>query len=245
MHITYGLTTLGGIMAIDGIWLASASKRRLILLKEIISKNGYDVELASKSLVKEEQKPSYSTLKENVYSITRMKLENAIAEISLGRLEQLNFNKSRNILTNKISIVSDTLVEDPDSFSQIFGKASDKLEALSMLKRLSGRRHNVWTSTGLIIHKSIKNNFKQIPDITSGEWLGFIWTDYSTVEIEELSDDILIDLINSNSWVGKAGAYDLDGKMSEFAKVIKGEKITVLGFSSKAIINLEDFLKIK
>ena len=137
-----------------------------------------------------------------------------------------------------ITIVSDTLVEDPDSFEQMFGKALDILEAARMLKSLSGRKHKVWSSTGLIIHKNL--DFNQTPDFEFGDWLGYIWTDYSTVQIDELSDVTLFELLNSNSWEGKAGAYDLDGKMSKYARVKDGEKITVLGLSSSAIKNLEN-----
>ena len=139
----------------------------------------------------------------------------------------------------------DTIVEDPDSFEQLFGKAEDILEAVSMLKRLSGRRHKVWTSTGLIIHKSVIDSleFNMSPELIFGEWLGYIWTEYSTVEIEELGEDSLHQLLQSNSWKGKAGGYDLDGQMSKYAEVIDGEKITVLGFAAAAIKNLEKIIE--
>ena len=52
----------------------------------------------------------------------------------------------------------DIEVEDPDSFEQMFGKALDILEAARMLKSLSGRKHKVWSSTGLIIHKNLDFN---------------------------------------------------------------------------------------
>ena len=71
------------------------------------------------------------------------------------------------------------------------------LEAASMLKRLSGRRHKVWTSTGLIVHNSVIDSlkFNISPELIFGEWLGYIWTEYSTVEIEELGDDSLHQLL--------------------------------------------------
>ena len=149
-------------------------------------------------------------------------MENAILEISLGRLNELNFGSNIPNFSKIITIVSDTIVEDPDSFEQMFGKASDILEATRMLKTLSGRKHKVWSSTGLIIHKTL--DFNNAPDFEFEDWLGYIWTDYSTVEIDELTDENLFELLNSNSWEGKAGAYDLDGKMSKYAEVKDGEK---------------------
>ena len=225
-------------MGLEGIWLASASKRRSILLEELISKENVGIKLVCSPLIEDEISPKKPSLKETVFSITKMKMQNAFLEISLGRLQELNFGEDVKDYSKIITIVSDTLVEDPDSFEQVFGKASDILEAAAMLKSLSGRKHKVWSSTGLIIHKLF--NFNQTPDFEFEEWLGYIWTDYSTVEIDELSEDVLFELLNSNSWEGKAGAYDLDGMMSKYARVKDGGKITVLGLSSTAINYLQD-----
>ena len=40
-------------------------------------------------------------------------------------------------------IVSDTMLQDPDSDDLAMGKANDAMEAAAMLHRLSGRRHRV------------------------------------------------------------------------------------------------------
>ena len=222
-------------MALEGIWLASASKRRYAILNALKSEKNYQISIIAEPLLEDEIKPSFPTLKESVFSVNKMKLENAMMEISLGRLKQLNFKNCENV----VSIVSDTLVEDPNTYEQIFGKPDDELEALNMLKSLSGRRHKVWSSTGIIIHDSLNLKINQRPEIISGNWLGYVWTDYSIVEFEDFTDEVLMKLLQSNSWVGKAGAYDLDGKMSKYSKLISGEKINVLGFSENAINTLE------
>ncbi len=228
-------------MSIGGIWLASASERRAILLKKLISTKNSAIKLACTPLIEDEKTPKCSNLEETVSSIAKMKMENALLEISLGRLERLDFDEPIN---NIVTLVSDTIVEDPDSFEQLFGKAEDMLEAASMLKRLSGRRHKVWTSTGLIIHKTVANllELNLPPEIVFGEWEGHICTDYSTVEIEDLEEDTLHQLLHSNSWKGKAGGYDLDGQMSKYAEVIDGKEITVLGLATTAITILEKII---
>ncbi|MAT48472.1 MAG: hypothetical protein CMA27_01420 [Euryarchaeota archaeon] len=230
-------------MGINGIWLASASERRAILLGDLIFEEKMNIKLVNTPLIEDEIEPKKATLKETVFSITKMKMKSALLEISLGRLEKLELDCDGN-LTKTITLVSDTLVEDPDSFEEVFGKPSDKLEAVSMLKRLSGRKHKVWSSTGIIVHKSLEFQFDKMPEIEFGDWLGYIWTEYSTVEIKELSDEILFELIDSNSWNGKAGAYDLDGPMSKYAEVKNGEKFTVLGIASIAIDTLKQIFKI-
>jgi predicted house-cleaning NTP pyrophosphatase (Maf/HAM1 superfamily) len=58
------------------------------------------------------------------------------------------------------------------------------------------------------------------------------------VEIADYSDDVLVELIESKSWQGKAGAYDLAGAMGDFAQLVDGAEICVLGFASLAIDEL-------
>ena len=134
-----------------------------------------------------------------------------------------------------IILVSDTLVEDPDDERAALGKPKDESSAAFSLIRLSGRRHRVWSSTAILSRK--------IGDIDVGEdWLATIWTDYAIVEFMHMGEDEIIDLINSRSWEGKAGGYDLAGAAGEFARVVDGEEVTLLGFSNRAIDSLGGFL---
>ena len=41
------------------------------------------------------------------------------------------------------------------------------------------------------------------------------------------------ELIGTESWVGKAGGYDLAGKAGSFSRVIEGVDVTVVGFSAR------------
>ena len=50
------------------------------------------------------------------------------------------------------------------------------------------------------------------------------------------------ELIRSESWVGKAGGYDLAGKAGSFTRIIEGEDVTVLGFSSRAFSEIKKLL---
>ena len=134
-----------------------------------------------------------------------------------------------------IIIVSDTLVEDPDDEKAALGKPKDESSAAFSLIRLSGRRHRVWSSTAILSRK--------VGDVDVGDdWLATIWTDYAIVEFVNIGEDDIIDLINSRSWEGKAGGYDLAGAAGKFASVVDGEEVTVLGFSSRAIDSLNGFL---
>jgi septum formation protein len=114
------------------------------------------------------------------------------------------------------------MVGDPDDAHAAMGKPDDFANALSMLKHLSGRRHQVWSATGIQI---------------CGDWTFFV--ESAIVEVESLSSEILEELIESESWVGKAGGYDLAGAMGKYAKLVDGDELTVLGFAPSAIRLIE------
>ena len=117
-----------------------------------------------------------------------------------------------------IVLVCDTVLADPDQLNALMGKPNDAVHAATMLHRLSGRRHQVWSAAGVCIH---------------GHWSFF--TEYAVVEIDELPDEVLVDLVLNESWKGKAGGYDLAGPMGVHAKIIHGSTSTVLGIPQAAM----------
>ena len=71
-------------------------------------------------------------------------------------------------------IVADTLVEDPDDPLRPMGKPGDRREALTMLLRLSGRNHRVWTGTALIRGSALES-----------------WLETATVSFDSLDDEMI------------------------------------------------------
>ena len=69
--------------------------------------------------------------------------------------------------------------------------------------------------------------------------IGLFFVESAFVEMNPLSDETLGNLIESESWVGKAGAYDLAGTMGQYAKLVEGNELTVLGFAPSAIRLIE------
>ena len=106
-----------------------------------------------------------------------------------------------------IVIVSDTMVEDPDDHMAAMGKPGDELEAASMLLRLSGTRHRVWSSSAILRRPGGRGGDIQLH---SG-WTADIWTNSAIVEFEDLTEQNIVDLVECGSWIGKAGGYDLAG----------------------------------
>jgi len=124
-------------------------------------------------------------------------------------------------------LVADTLVEDPDDSQLSLGQPGDRAGAAVMLVRLSGRRHLVWSGVALL-------RFDET------EWLANSFVEFATVEIDELTAVELAALLDSKSWEGKAGAYDIAGQMGAHARVIAGDEVCVIGLAEAAMQSLDE-----
>ncbi len=205
------------------VLLASASERRRSLIEEFLKDIGLEVEFC----VLEEEEIEASSSTEVSLQVENSCISKAKAAVNeRGILEE---NSPYTI------VVSDTLVEDPEDTRVALGKPKDKVGAAYSLVRLSGRRHRVWSSTAILDRE--RGEF----EVGHG-WHCTVWTDFSIVEFEELEQDDILELINSNSWLGKAGGYDWAGMAGQYVKIIEGAELTVLGFSERAFNSLEGFL---
>ena len=187
------MTTLWPIML--RVWLASGSSRRQQMLENIFPN------LVCQALDGVDESAEEAEVSQQVFEIANKK--------SAAIKENTDFD---------LIIVSDTMLADPDIDNVSIGKPTGEVDAAMMLHRLSGRRHRVWSSTGIYF---------------LGHWKFF--TDCAIVEIKQLSDEELVELVLSKSWLGKAGGYDLAGDMSKYAKLVDGDESTVLGIAGSAM----------
>ncbi len=202
------------------VHLASASSRRYEWLKVRLDADFVDFS-ASGLLSAEQLPPSGLDVRSQVQKILESKVESAKIEIAIQQIGEIEIPD--------FILVADTLVEDPDDLHQSLGQPIDRASAAAMLLRLSGRRHNVWSGSTLLIRK--------------GEsWEEKSSVEYATVEINQLTDDQFAELLESKSWEGKAGAYDLAGQMGKYASLIDGSEVCVLGFAPSIIEELLQLL---
>ena len=112
---------------------------------------------------------------------------------------------------NSIIIGADTVVVYDRS---VLGKPKDKTEAIQMLKTLNGNTHQVITGFTII------NNID-----------GTIVSDYevSSVTFKKLTEAEIIEYVNNNNTLDKAGAYSIQGTASSFVEKLDGDYNNVVG----------------
>lgn len=121
---------------------------------------------------------------------------------------------------NDIIIGADTIVVVDDV---ILGKPRDKQEAFSMLKRLSGKTHQVITGVAIINGVKIES-FTEVTDVT----------------FYPMTDSEIVDYIESEEVFDKAGSYAIQGLACKYIKEIKGDYYNVMGLP---VARLYQYLK--
>lgn len=142
----------------------------------------------------------------------------------LSKLKGEEIYSRQNEKQNFIIISSDTMVFLKN---QLLGKPKDKEEAYKMLKDLNNNKHEVYTGLFVLINK----NGKQEKILTHSK---------TDVYFKKLTDKEILDYINSENTLDKAGSYAIQGKAREFVEKIEGNIETVIGLDVQKI---EEILK--
>lgn len=95
---------------------------------------------------------------------------------------------------------------------EIFGKPKDKADAFNMLKRLSGRKHEIFT--GVCILYSGKEE---------------VFSQKTEVEFYQLTDTEIWEYIETGEPFGKAGSYGIESRGVLLIKSICGDYSNIVG----------------
>ncbi|MEJ2542825.1 MAG: Maf family protein [Calditrichaceae bacterium] len=111
----------------------------------------------------------------------------------------------------------------------IMGKPEDEKDAMEMLKKLSGKTHEVMTAFGLICSMQNKSYFETVT---------------TKVKFRSLTFFDISAYVSTGEPMDKAGAYAIQGKGSILIECIDGCYFNVVGFPiSRFFIALQRFLK--
>ena len=112
------------------------------------------------------------------------------------------------------TLAADTTVTIDDA---ILGKAESPTEAAGMLRRLSGRAHQVITAFTIL---------GEGPDDETVRRDGVVTSDVIVVPLTEL---MIVDYVESGEWKGKAGAYAIQGIGAALVRAVHGSVTNVIG----------------
>lgn len=149
------------------------------------------------------------------FEIIPSKFEENKVELPPARLvEHFAYMKAKDVArtigTDALVIGSDTIVY----LDEIMGKPKDSTDAFKMLRKLSGKEHQVLSGLSII-------------DANSGKSLsGYECT---RVKMKELSDKEIEAYVSSGEPVDKAGAYAIQGLGSLFVEGIQGDYFNIVG----------------
>ena len=95
---------------------------------------------------------------------------------------------------------------------EVFGKPRDERDAAAMLRRLSGRTHEVISAV------SVVSASRESQVVSRSE-----------VTVAELDDATIGEYLQSGEWDGKAGAYGIQGRAQVFISHLSGSFSGVMG----------------
>ena len=134
-------------------------------------------------------------------------IDDYVKNVALGKAVDVK----EKVYEDAIIISADTIVTLEN---KILGKPKDEDEAFKMIKSLQGRKHKVYS--GIVVINTVKNIIKQESLCTE-------------VTFSEISDDEIIEYINTGEPLDKAGSYGIQGIGGIFVKEIKGCYYNVVG----------------
>ena len=191
------------------IVLASKSKVR----REILLKHNIDCEVKHSNIDEEPVKDS-------------LLKEGASPEIISKNLAELKANKVSLKLKDRLVIGADSVI---DLNGELISKPENRDKALSILKKLNGKKHQLISSV------CISQNGLMI------------WnhTDSSELKMKNLNDDELSSYLNKieTKTLIAYGVYQIEANGLELFEYVKGDKDSIMGLPIKEIINYIEQLK--
>tara|TARA_B100000700_G_C14793516_1_gene737049 strand:+ start:164 stop:802 length:639 start_codon:yes stop_codon:yes gene_type:complete len=200
--------------------LASASKAR----QELLNKAGVNYKIMVSDIEESDFDDSDITL-------LVQKLSFAKAEKVLSRI--INQKSKNNAFDKAFAVLGcDSLFEFK---GEIFGKPSSKEEAFDRWKRMSAEKGVIHTGHTLLFTRFPNEeyinskSFKVIEGVVS-----------TSVYFEDLSDNEIINYVNTGESLKCAGGFAIDGKASIYIKKIEGCYSNVIGLSLPWLRNSMD-----
>lgn len=179
--------------------LASASPRRKELLKKVIS--DFDIIV--------------SDCEENYTSV---RPEDIVKELACLKGRTV----AETVPEGTVVVSADTVVSIDGS---ILGKPKDYDDSVSMLGKLSGRKHQVYTGVCVIL--------KEETGLTE-----HVFSEATDITVDDLTEQEIRDYIAAEEPYDKAGSYGIQGCFAKHVAGISGDYSNVVGFPLHSFYSL-------
>lgn len=146
------------------------------------------------------------------------KPEDYVKRMALEKAEKVKVERLK-VNDNEFILAADTTVV---CANQIIGKAENRDEAKRIMNLLRGRKHKVLTAICILSPKGEKK-VKMVE---------------TSVKFKNASDSEIEEYLDTNEWVGKAGAYGIQGDPGGFCISINGSFSSVVGLPMYETKNL-------
>lgn len=150
-------------------------------------------------------------------------------EILAERKAETVFKSISEIDEELIVIAADTIVVYGN---EILGKPEDKKDAFKTLRMLQGNKHNVYTGISVF--------YKCEDDIVKETIF-----DKADVYMNSVSDSEILNYIESEEPLDKAGSYAIQGKGAIFIEKVDGDFYTVVGLSPSKLYKIFNNIGVK
>lgn len=212
------------------VYLASGSPRR----RELLTQIGIEYEVKVSDI---DEKSDILEAPMLVEDLSRRKAMAVFEQLLSGykvtsdyaeRTDKLKSDDSNAFPDGLVVIGADTVVALD---GEILGKPASKADAKDMLRRLSGKTHDVYTGVTLCILDKTGGNVVKI------------FHEKTEVTFYEMSDADIDEYVKTGDPLDKAGAYGIQGFAARYIKGISGDYNNVVGLPiGKMFQELKSFL---
>lgn len=156
--------------------------------------------------------------------------ERATASWPGGVVEELSRQKAEAVFDMLRDVKEDVLVIGADTVvavgGEILGKPSCKEAASGMLRRLSGKTHEVYTGVTLLRRRG---RGAEAPGETPERVCRKVFHEATRVSFYPLTEEEIRRYVSTGDCMDKAGAYGIQGYFARFVKMIEGDYNNVVG----------------
>ncbi len=197
--------------------LASSSPWRATLLKQA----GFQFDIVPTDLDESPYQQSITDPKLLVKTLAEKKAEACAYNLRGCVAPTANLGGSDEL----IILAADTIVW---AAQQIIGKPQDRQDAKRIISLLAGTAHQVWTGVCILRIQPPRLNRPEAEKTSE-----VLFADKTLVTFRSMTDQEIETYLDTNDWVGKAGAYQLQQNIGKFVEKIVGDPDTIIGLPSK------------